>query len=101
MDRQLIQIKDEASKLRRLATLEKEVGIEHVSPHRDFTRNAIAKLDDGATDKQFLDFVRENYRLVLLTPEETKHLNKINRSRMTLDRLGQAGIRIVPAHSKL
>jgi hydroxylamine dehydrogenase len=31
MDRQLIMIKDEASKLRRLATLEKEVGIEHVA----------------------------------------------------------------------
>ena len=29
MDRHLIQIKDEASKLRRISTLEKEVGIEH------------------------------------------------------------------------
>ena len=31
MDRQLIEIKDEASKLRRISTLEKEVGIEHVA----------------------------------------------------------------------
>ncbi|MBT6562901.1 MAG: hypothetical protein HON76_10275 [Candidatus Scalindua sp.] len=31
MDRHLIQIKDEASKLRRISTLEKEVGIEHVA----------------------------------------------------------------------
>ena len=77
-----------------------KVLIEHVSPVRDFTRNAIAKLDDGATNKQFLDFVRKKYRLVLLTPEETKHLNKINRSKMTPDRLGQAGIGIVPAHRK-
>ena len=74
--------------------------IEHVSPVRDFTRSAIAKLDDGATDKQFLDYVRKKYRLVLLTPEETKHLNKINRSKMIPDRLSQAGIRIVCAQSK-
>jgi hypothetical protein len=77
-----------------------KVLIEHVSPVRDFTRSAIAKLDDGATDKQFLDYVRKKYRLVLLTPEETKHLNDINRSKMMPDRLGKASIRIVCAQSK-
>jgi hypothetical protein len=72
------------------------VVIEHVSPIRDFTRNAIEKIDRGASDKQLENFVRKNYRLVLLTPEEATHLNRQNRSKMTPDRLGSAGIKLAP-----
>lgn len=72
----------------------KTVLIEHVAPLRDFTRKAIALFDGGATDEQFLEFIRQNYRLVLLTPEEAKRLNKINRTKMTPDRLGEAGIQM-------
>jgi len=75
----------------------KRVLIEHVSPRRDFTRKAIAKLDEGASDENFLKFVQEHYQLVLLTPEETTRLNRINRTEMTCDRLEQAGIKIKPA----
>ena len=71
-----------------------QVFIEHVSPTRDFTRHAIRLLDEGASDKEFTDYVVEHYRLVLLTKEETQRLNKINRSRMTPDRLGEAGIQV-------
>ena len=35
-----------------------KVFIEHVSPHRDFTRKAIAKIEGGATDEQFKKFVQ-------------------------------------------
>jgi len=77
-----------------------KVLIEHVSPKRAFTRAAIAKLDGGLTDRQFLNFVKRNYRLVLLTEKETEKLNKINCSEMTSDRLGQAGIRVYPRHRK-
>ena len=68
--------------------------IEHVSPLRDLTRRAIAVLDQGATDEELTDFVIRHYRLVLLSAEETERLNRINRSRMTADRLGEAGIRV-------
>ena len=72
-----------------------KVLIEHVSPIRDFTRCAIAEIDNGASDQEITDYVRRHYRLVLLTTEEIQRLNKINRSQMTTDRLGQAGIKVV------
>jgi hypothetical protein len=68
--------------------------IEHVSPIRDFTRKAIELVStnsSGNADK-LTRFVKENYRLVLLTPDETKSLNRVNRSRMALRRLEDAGI---------
>jgi hypothetical protein len=73
-----------------------KVLIEHVSPIRDFTRKAIELVAKNSSDiaaKKLKHFVEENYRLVLLTPDETKSLNKINRSKMTDDRL--AGITMV------
>ena len=71
-----------------------QVFIEHVSPLRDFTRQAIKLLDEGAGDDEVTDYIVEHFRLVLLTKEETRRLNKINRSRMTPDRLGEAGIQV-------
>ena len=71
-----------------------QVLIEHVSPLRDLTRHAIGDLDRGATFEELVDFVRQHYRLVLLTADETRHLNRSNRSRMTADRLGEAGIQV-------
>lgn len=72
-----------------------KVLIEHVSPHRAFTRRAIEKIGGGASDEELTEYIKRLYRLVLLTPEETKRLNRINRSRMTPDRLGEAGISLV------
>ena len=71
--------------------------IEHVSPHRELTRTAIAKADSGVSDKDLIEFVRQSYRLVLLTAKQTERLNKLNRSKMVADRLEQAGITIVRA----
>ncbi len=68
--------------------------IEHVSPTREFTRRAIHALDNG--EDSLVEFVRQHYRVVLLTPEEMKHLNRVNRTKMSSDRLGQAGIRVKP-----
>ena len=59
------------------------------------TRKAIHRLDEGASDKEFKEFIAKHYRLVLLTKEEMQHLNRINRSRMTPDRLREAGIAVV------
>ena len=44
------------------------------------------------TDRELIDYIKNSYRLVLLTPEETKNLNKINRSKMSPSRLKDAGI---------
>lgn len=69
--------------------------IEHVNPHRALTRSAIAKIEAGATDSQFLDFVRTHFQLALLTEAETSRLNKVNRSKIDTDRLASAGIRLI------
>ena len=68
--------------------------IEHVAPLRDLTRQAIGVLDQGASDQELAEFVVEHYRLALLSEEETLRLNRINRSCMTPDRLGDAGITV-------
>jgi len=71
------------------------VTIEHVSPIRDFTREAIKCVNQGATDDGLKQFIMAKYRLVLLTRAEALHLNKQNRSKMTDDRL--AGIKLASA----
>ena len=73
----------------------KKVVIEHVSPSRALTRRAIEEINNGASDQEFTDYVRQHFRLVLLTAEETQHLNRINRSKMTHDRLASASISVV------
>lgn len=72
-----------------------KVLIEHVNPHRALTRMAIEKIGDGASDDEFLAFVRVHFQLALLTEAETTQLNKLNRSRIDPDRLASAGIRLV------
>ncbi|VBR78020.1 hypothetical protein [Burkholderia pseudomallei] len=73
-----------------------KVLIEHVMPQREFAREVIKIVDSGATDEEILSFIRRHYRLVLLTPDETTALNRLNRSRMTPERLADAGITIIP-----
>lgn len=68
-----------------------KVLIEHVSPLRDLTRAAI-KIVDVLDDYQFCEFVRKHYRLVLLTEDETRKLNRYNRTKMSPNRLKSAGI---------
>jgi hypothetical protein len=69
-----------------------KVLIEHVAPVRAFTRKAIEVLEGGASDEEFEEWIKANFRLVLLTPEETERLNRLNRSKMDPDRLASAGI---------
>lgn len=68
--------------------------IEHVNPLRALTRLAIEKLENGASDSEFLEFVRTHFQLALLTEDETKRLNKMNRSKIQPERLSSAGIRL-------
>jgi hypothetical protein len=71
-----------------------KVLIEHVSPIRHLTQRAIDKIDQKLSDAQFKAFVKRRYKLVLLSPAETLQLNKHNRSKMSNDRLGEAGIQL-------
>lgn len=73
-----------------------KVLIEHISPHRAFTRLAIEKIVAGASEREFSDFVQENFKLALLTQTETDRLNKINRTKIAHDRLQMAGISVEP-----
>ncbi len=69
-------------------------------PQRAFAKEVIRRVDSGATDAELLAFIQENYRLVLLTEQETTNLNRLNRSRMTPDRLADAGISIYAVRSE-
>jgi hypothetical protein len=71
----------------------KTVLIEHVSPRRHLTQMAIAKIGT-LTDAQFKAFVRRHYKTVLLSPDETQRLNRLNRSTVCIDRLAEAGIAV-------
>lgn len=66
--------------------------IEHVLPQRAYARQVIALVNDGGSDENLLAFIRENYRLVVLTANETMKINRLNRSKITADRIADAGI---------
>ena len=68
------------------------VELEHVLPKRAYARTICGMVEQGATDAEVLDFIRDNFRLVLLTPDERRSLDRVNRSKMSPNRLDQAGI---------
>jgi len=70
------------------------VFIEHVLPQRAYARRVIDLINRGAENDAVLAFIKRNYRLVLLTKEEVSRLNKQNRSRITTDRIAEAGIEL-------
>ncbi len=72
------------------------VFIEHVMPQRAYARQIIGLIDSGATDQDILDFVKRTYRLVLLSADETRVINKANRSDISKDRIADAGIKLMP-----
>ena len=66
--------------------------IEHVMPQRAYAREIIKVIEAGGSDDDLIAFIKKNYRLVLLTKEETTIINKLNRSKITDDRIADAGI---------
>jgi hypothetical protein len=77
-----------------------KVLIEHVNPHRALTRLAVERIEAGASDSDFLDFVRTHFQLALLTEAETVRLNRLNRSKIDPNRLASAGIRLISFEGK-
>ena len=59
-------------------------------------KKAIEQIEAGVGDEEFTDFVKAHFQLALLTQAETVRLNKLNRSKMTPDRLKSAGISPAP-----
>ena len=72
--------------------LGEKVELEHVLPKRAYARTICGMVEKGSTDSEVLDFIRVNFRLVLLTPDERRSLDRVNRSEMSPNRLDQAGI---------
>jgi hypothetical protein len=68
--------------------------IEHVMPQRAFARLVIDLVSEGISDAQLLQFLKANYRLVLLSRDETQRLNRLNRSRLSPDRIADASIEL-------
>lgn len=68
--------------------------IEHVMPQRAYAREIIRIVTEGGSDNDVIRFINENYRLVLLTKAETSRINKLNRSKITEDRVADAGIEL-------
>jgi hypothetical protein len=68
------------------------IKIEHVMPQRAYAREIIKVIEAGDSDDDLVAFIKNNYRLVLLTKEETAMINRLNRSKITDDRIADAGI---------
>lgn len=68
--------------------------IERVKPQRAFARDVIERVYNSAIDDQLIRFIKRNYRLVLLIEDEMLALNRINRSKLTKDRIAEAGIKL-------
>ena len=74
-----------------------DVQIEHVMPQRAYAIALCEKIEKGETEQQLIDFIKSTFRLVLLTKKERRAIDKINRSRMTPDRVAEAGIALYKA----
>lgn len=64
--------------------------IEHVQPHRAF----VAKLMNSTLlgDEELFAIIKKDFRLVLVTRDEAKHLDGLNRTKIERGRLRKAGI---------
>lgn len=69
--------------------------IEHVRPQRAYAREVIAFVGKGCSDGELIEFISARYRLVLLSKDETRRINSLNRSCITNDRIADAGIDLV------
>lgn len=70
------------------------VFVEHVCPQRAFAREVIDRINAGASDEEITAFIKSRYRLVVLSAEETVKINRQNRSRLSEDRIADAGFKL-------
>ena len=66
----------------------KNLRIEHVLPQREMTISNLGQMvDAGKTDEEIFAWLKANYRIVVLTVEETLELNCRNRSSICPNRM--------------
>ncbi len=70
------------------------VFIEHVLPQTAYAQKTIEIVNSGGGDDDVMTFIKVNYRLVLLTRDETTAINRINRSKISEDRIADFRIEI-------
>lgn len=75
------------------------VEVEHVAPKREYSIGVCNIIAAGATNNDILAYIQRHYRLVLLTPQERRSMSRKNRSRLTTDRLADAGIQVYTPRS--
>jgi hypothetical protein len=99
--RNIKRLKDAECSAAVCASKRKDAQIEHVQPLRALTVAAIeaAKIGKPNAEKRVEKFVKENYRLVLLTKEERKALDRRNRTKIDPNRL--RGVKMCPRRKHL
>lgn len=70
-----------------------QIEVEHFLPQRAMTIHIGQMVDAGATDEEILDWLTDNYRLVLLTREERRLVDSRNRSKLCSERLAGIAMR--------
>ena len=70
------------------------VHCEHVEPLRAYSRNICELIEKNASKESIMKYVKKHFRLVLITKEEQKKLDKQNRIKVDDNRLEKAGIKI-------
>lgn len=71
-----------------------KVEIEHLLPKRSYAKVVCDMVANGATDAELITYIKINFRLVLLTPDERRSLDRVNRSKIVANRLQEAGIKM-------
>lgn len=69
------------------------IQIEHVMPQRAFAREVLSRLE-RFSDSEIEDYISTTYRIVILTKKERRQCDRLNRTRMTPDRIAEAGIEL-------
>jgi hypothetical protein len=68
--------------------------IEHVAPRTALSLKAIELVTKCKSDAPLLRLLKRYYRLAVLTPDEARELDRMNRSKLDLRRLEKAGIKM-------
>jgi hypothetical protein len=71
------------------------VQTEHVMPQRAFAVALCDLIERGISDEKLTSYIRKNFRLVTLTPEERRKVDQLNRTRITKDRIAEAGVKLM------
>jgi hypothetical protein len=64
-------------------------------PQRALAEALCDLIEGGVSDEELIRYIRKNFRLVTLTQEERRKVDQVNRTRITKDRIAEAGIKLM------